>query len=64
MEGVIDIMVGLWILLLLAGIAWLNGWGWLVGSIVVVLIVTNIGVLLSLAGLSKYRHKKQKYHPA
>lgn len=56
-------MVGLWILGLFAGLAWINGWDWLVGIIILFLVLFISGLLSGLAGVSKYRKKKNKYHP-
>ena len=56
-------MVGLWILGLFAGLVWINGWDWLVGIIILFLVLFISGLLSGLAGVSKYRKKKNKYHP-
>ncbi len=57
-------MIGLWILGLIAGIAWINGVGWLVGAMLIAILLALSGVLSGLAGLSRRRSRKQKYHPA
>lgn len=57
-------MVGLWILGLVAGIAWLSGAGWVVGAILIILLLLMSGILSGLAGLSRRRSHKDKYHPA
>ena len=59
-------MVGLWILGLVAGIAWFAGLEWLIGIGLVVVLLFLSGVLSGLAGLSRRRshNHKDKYHPA
>lgn len=57
-------MIALWILGLVAGIAWLNGMGWLVGAMLIIVLLFMSGILSGLAGLSRRRSHKNKYHPA
>jgi hypothetical protein len=56
-------MIALWILGLVAGLAWINGMGWLVGAMLIIILLALSGILSGLAGLSRRRSHKQKYHP-
>lgn len=56
-------MIGLWLLFLIGGVAWMAGYDWIVGVVILFAIIANFGLLLTLSGVSKHRHKKQKYHP-
>lgn len=56
-------MIGLWLLGLVAGIAWLTGYSWLIGLGIIIILILLSGVLSGLAGVSRRRKYKEKYHP-
>jgi len=56
-------MIGFWLLVLVAAIAWFGGWEGLLGIGLVIVFLFMSGILTGLAGLSRRRKYKSKYHP-